>query len=99
MIVDDHARFRALARAPQAADCEVVPEAADGEEALAAANRLLLEAVLIDVQLPDTDSLALSRALAERDSSLRIILTSTDPTLVPADALAPSAALALRAKD
>ena len=59
----------------------------------------LLVGALVDVQLPDTDGLALAQALAEADSGLRTILTSTDRTLVPAAALAASPALAFVPKD
>jgi CheY-like chemotaxis protein len=100
LIVDDDARFRALARTLlEAAGYAVVAEVASGAEALAASRREAPDASLVDVQLPDVDGLALARALVARDSDLRIILTSTDPTLVPAAALAESPALAFVPKD
>ena len=56
LIVDDHPSFRASARALlQAEGFEVVGEAADGAEALRAAEELHPDVVLLDVQLPDTD--------------------------------------------
>ena len=56
LIVDDHAPFRARARTVLEDDgFRVVGEAADGEEAVAAAQRLRPEIVLLDVQLPDLD--------------------------------------------
>jgi CheY-like chemotaxis protein len=100
LIVDDDARFRALARTLlEAAGYAIVAEAANGAEALAAIRRDPPDAALVDVQLPDVDGLALARALVVRDSDLRIILTSTDPTMVPAAALAESPALAFVPKD
>jgi CheY-like chemotaxis protein len=100
LIVDDDVRFRTLARALlEAAGYAVVAEAVDGAEALSAARRVAPNAALVDVQLPDVDGLALARALAESDSDLRIILTSTDPTLVSARALAASPAFAFVPKD
>jgi CheY-like chemotaxis protein len=82
LIIDDDARFRALARALlEALGYAVVGEAADGQQALAAARRLRPDAVLLDVQLPDADGFALARRLADADHALRILLTSTDPTL------------------
>jgi CheY-like chemotaxis protein len=100
LIVDDDARFRTLARTLlEAAGYAVVAEAADGAEALAAVRREAPDAALVDVQLPDIDGLALAGALAKTDSGLRIILTSTDPTLVRAAALADSPAIAFVPKD
>jgi two-component system nitrate/nitrite response regulator NarL len=95
LIIDDDPRFRALARALlQASGCEVVAEAADGAQALAAAGRAAPDAALVDVQLPDTDGVSLARRLARSDRDLRIVLTSTDPTLVPPSALAQCGAVA-----
>ena len=100
LVVDDDARFRTLARTLlEVAGYEVVAEAADGAAAVTAARRETPDAALVDVQLPDVDGLALARALAETDRCLRIILTSTDSTLVPASALAQSPAVAFVPKD
>jgi DNA-binding NarL/FixJ family response regulator len=82
LIIDDDARFRALARALlEAKGYAVVGEAADGEQALDAARRLRPDAALLDVQLPDTDGFALAHRLVDAHHALRILLTSTDPTL------------------
>ena len=95
LIVDDDPRFRALARALlNAAGHTVVAEAADGTQALAALRRVRPDAALLDVQLPDTNGLELARELAANDNTLRILLTSTDPTLVSPTALADTPALA-----
>ena len=60
----------------------IVAEAADGAQALAAARRVRPDAAVVDIRLPVIVGLALARRLRETDSSLRILLTSTDPTLV-----------------
>ena len=100
MIVDDDPRFRALARTLlEARGYVIVAEAANGAEALAAAKRASPDAVLLDVQLPDVDGLDLARTLRDTGNGLRIILTSTDPTLVPEAALTESPALAFVPKD
>ncbi|MGZ4179700.1 MAG: response regulator [Solirubrobacteraceae bacterium] len=100
LIIDDDPRFRALARALlHAAGCEVVAEAANGAQALAAVESACPDAALVDVQLPDTDGLSLARRLAGNDGALRIVLTSTDPTLVPPAALTGSGAIAFVAKE
>jgi DNA-binding NarL/FixJ family response regulator len=100
LIVDDDDRFRALARALlEASGYAVVGEAADGDQALAAARRLHPDAALVDVQLPNTTGFALARQLTDADRGVRILLTSTDPTLGAAAAVADSGAVAFVPKD
>jgi DNA-binding NarL/FixJ family response regulator len=100
LIVDDDARFRALARALlESSGYAVVGEAADGEQAVAAAARVRPDAALVDVQLPDTDGFTLARRLVDANHDLRIVLTSMDPTLATPPALAGSGALAFVPKD
>ena len=100
LIVDDDARFRALARTLLGRLGYVTAaEAADGAQALAAAGGARPDAALVDVQLPDIDGLALARRLREIDGSLRIVLTSTDPTLVAPAAVSDSGAVAFVPKD
>jgi CheY-like chemotaxis protein len=100
LIVDDDPRFRALARTLlEASGYAVVAEAADAAHALAAAARIHPDAALVDLQLPDIDGLALARRLTESDGGLRIVLTSTDSTLVGPTALAGSGAVAFVPKD
>ena len=100
LIVDDDPRFRVLARALlEASGYAVVAEAADGAQAIAASQRCRLDAALIDVQLPDTDGLALAHRLRETHPHLRIVLTSADRTLVPPAALTETEAMAFVPKD
>jgi CheY-like chemotaxis protein len=100
LIVDDDPRFRALARTLLGRlGYVIVAEAADGAKALVAARRVRPDAALVDVQLPDIDGLALAQRLHEADGGLRILLTSTDPTLVAPAALADSGAVAFVPKD
>jgi CheY-like chemotaxis protein len=100
LIVDDDPRFRALARTLlQGAGYAIVAEAANCAEALAATRRDPPDAALVDVQLPDGNGITLAKALAARDSDLRIILTSADPTLIPTAAPAESPAVAFVSKD
>ena len=62
LIVDDHADFRAVARAVlERAGLAVVGEVATGSEAIAAVGRLEPEIVLLDIQLPDQDGFDLIR--------------------------------------
>jgi two-component system nitrate/nitrite response regulator NarL len=78
LIVDDHAGFRHLARRLlEAGGYSVVGEAEDGASALAAAQILRPQLVLLDVNLPDTDGFAVARRLAESGSTARVVLTSS----------------------
>jgi DNA-binding NarL/FixJ family response regulator len=78
LIVDDDQRFRHAARALlEAQGFEVVGEAQDGQEALAASADLHPEVVLLDVNLPDADGLELAERLVTKDGAPQIVLTST----------------------
>ena len=76
LIVDDHAPFRAVARALlETAGFEVVGEAADGASAVAATAELRPDVVLLDIQLPDIDGFVVAERLgADRPT---IVLTSS----------------------
>ena len=78
LIVDDHAAFRASARALlQAEGFEVVGEAADGTQAVQAVTSLRPEIVLLDIQLPDLDGLAVAEQLAAVPDGPAVVLTSS----------------------
>jgi DNA-binding NarL/FixJ family response regulator len=78
LIVDDHADFRAFARALlQAEGFEIVGEAPDGASALAAAAALRPQVVLLDIQLPDIDGFAVCEQLVASDGAPAVVLTST----------------------
>lgn len=78
LIVDDHAGFRASARALLEADgFEVVGEAADGRSALEQARRLRPQVVLLDVQLPGMDGFAVAHRLAVEPSAPAVVLISS----------------------
>jgi DNA-binding NarL/FixJ family response regulator len=82
LIVDDHAAFRASARALlQAGGFDVVGEAADGAAAVEAVATLRPEIVLLDIQLPDVDGLAVAEQLAAApDSPMVVLISSRDAT-------------------
>jgi DNA-binding NarL/FixJ family response regulator len=79
LVVDDDPEFRELARRVLAAnDLTVVGEAGTVAAAVAAAARLEPSAVLVDVELPDGDGIALARELAALPWRPRIVVTSID---------------------
>jgi two-component system nitrate/nitrite response regulator NarL len=79
LVVDDDPEFRKLAgRLLAASGLGVVGEAGSVSAALSAASRLRPSAVLVDVELPDGDGVALAYALAELPWDPRVVLTSID---------------------
>ena len=78
LVVDDHPSFRRGARMLLADDgFEVVGEAEDGAAALALADDLEPDLVLLDVQLPDIDGFEVASHLLRRRPWLAIVLVST----------------------
>jgi DNA-binding NarL/FixJ family response regulator len=78
LVVDDHAGFRAAARAMLEADgFAVVGEAVDGADAVRLADRLDPDVVLLDVHLPDMDGFAVSELLARLSPRPAVVLVSS----------------------
>lgn len=78
LVVDDQASFRAAARdLLDHAGFEVVGEAADGAEALAAERALRPDIVLLDVRLPDGSGVDIARTMRGYDEPPLVVLTST----------------------
>ena len=80
LIVDDHDGFRAEAGELLRAELyEVIGEAEDGKSAVAAAQRLRPDVVLVDIQLPDFDGFEVARRiLAESGAPTVILISSRD---------------------
>ncbi len=75
MLVDDHALVRAAVRqAITAPDVELVAEASTAEEALELAPRVRPDVLLVDIDLPGMDGVALVRELAPRLPDTRIVM-------------------------
>ena len=78
LIADDHPSFRAIARRLlEAVGFDVVGEAPDGHEAIAAAQRLRPDLVLLDVQLPDIDGFEVAARLEQSGLESVVVLTSS----------------------
>jgi DNA-binding NarL/FixJ family response regulator len=99
LIVDDDPSFRSSARALLAVrGYEVVAEADCGDEGLALASAICPDAVLLDVNLPDGDGLAMAARLTAAGGP-RVLLTSSDPTVAPDDLVRTSGAVGFVAKE
>jgi CheY-like chemotaxis protein len=99
LIVDDSPRFRALAADLLAMrGFEVLDEAADGEQALAAVAGCCPDGILLDVNLPGQDGFAVAASLAAACAGARIVLTSADLGQVPAEVMKTCPAVAFVAK-
>jgi DNA-binding NarL/FixJ family response regulator len=78
LIVDDHAAFRASARALlQAEGFDVIGEATGGAQAVAAVAALRPQIVLLDIQLPGLDGLAVAEQLARAADAPAVVLISS----------------------
>jgi NarL family two-component system response regulator LiaR len=89
LVVDDHAVVREGLRAflELQDGIDVAGEAADGEEAIALAEQLRPDVVLMDLVMPQLDGLAAMRALRERVPAARVIVLTSfadDDKLLPA---------------
>ena len=78
--VDDQAPFRSVAREViDATDgFELLGEAESGEEALALAERLAPDLVVVDVRMPGMDGFETARRLSAANPATTILLVSTD---------------------
>jgi NarL family two-component system response regulator LiaR len=89
LIADDHAVVRRGLRTflELQEEIEVVGEAEDGEAALAAAERLDPDVILLDLVMPRVDGIAALHGLRERSPRSRVIVLTTfleDDKLLPA---------------
>jgi len=78
LIVDDHADFRRSATALLNAEgFDVLGAVADGGAVVEAVKRLRPDVVLLDIQLPDLDGLAVAEQLAQTHSPPHVVLISS----------------------
>ena len=76
LIADDHRLFREALRTVLERDCDVVGEAADGEEALAFAARMRPHVVLLDVGMPGIGGLNAAHRLAKETPASKVVILS-----------------------
>jgi CheY-like chemotaxis protein len=78
LVVDDHAEIRPLLRQlMENCGFVVIGEAGNAAEALAAAEDLSPDVILLDVQLPDGTGIEVSRTISAWPTPPRIVLIST----------------------
>src|SRR3712207_4393149 len=76
MLADDHRMFRQGLREmiERKTDWEVVGEAATGREALELVERLQPDVVLLDIQMPELNGVAVAQRLAQDHPDVKIIM-------------------------
>lgn len=89
LIVDDHPVVRDGLRGMFTADprFEVLGEAGDGAEAIAAAEKLRPDVILMDLRMPRTDGVTAIKELAKRGVPSRVLVLTTydtDSDVLPA---------------
>lgn len=86
LIVDDHDTVRkALARLLTAQDWDVCGEAADGRSAIASAQQLKPDVIVMDLFMPDISGIDAARAIrAASPEMLIVLMTAPDPEVVEA---------------
>ncbi len=78
MVVDDHPMWRdAVTRDLEAAGLSVVATAGTGDEALTRARATRPQVVVLDLQIPEPDGVAVTGSLVASDPSVRVLILSS----------------------
>ena len=76
LLADDHRIFRDALRMLLAAECEVVGEASDGEQAVAIAVQLKPHVVLMDIGMPGIGGLSAALRIAKQAPACKVVMLS-----------------------
>lgn len=76
VIADDHRLLREALRVVLERECEVVGEAASGEEAVALAARARPSVILLDLEMPGTGGLNAAHRLAKEVPASKVVILS-----------------------
>ena len=76
LLADDHRILREALRSVLATECEVVGEAADGEQAVAFAARLKPQVVVMDIGMPGIGGLAAARRISKEAPLSKVLMLS-----------------------
>ena len=100
LVVDDESLVRRILIQILASyrDLELVGEAASGEEAIAAVERLQPDVVVMDIRMPASDGIAAARVIKEKYPHVKIIGLSEHATGYNTDAMEQAGAVGVYLK-
>jgi DNA-binding NarL/FixJ family response regulator len=76
LLVDDHRILREALKAVLEPECEIVGEAASGEEAIALAPKVRPQVVVLDIGMPGMGGLAAAHRIARHADGARVLVLS-----------------------
>lgn len=101
LLADDDARYRRTLRdlLNAEADIEVVGEAENGTEAISEVERLMPDVLLVDVKMPQTNGIEVTRRVHSAHPEIRVIAVSMYAERMFAEAMRAAGASAYLRKD